>query len=263
MTTPQEHQVDVPDSRKKRSWRIRFSLLSMILLITVVALSISHWQMSEQLAQMKVRTEQLSDSLGIPPVSDPTKVTAIGVPLMVDDAWEWHLVIPEGKEYDLYVAFTHVPGEGLPENPIHVESITNGEVRINLSIEKQEMTGPIAVVQGKYVLPPQGATTMLYHGMSPREASWLKNFAGEKRNIARGSSTTGRENLKWYRTRNEGLIKDPEFVATLFDPDDVIVLRRTRVFPMKEEGDKTEPKTCAGMMVWLVPKVAEDQAADR
>ncbi|MFN3152589.1 hypothetical protein [Bremerella sp.] len=43
---------------------------------------------------------------------------------------------------------------------------------------------------------------------------------------------------------------------TTFDPDDVIVLRRTRVFPIDSPTDEEQPKTCAGMMVWLVPKVA-------
>jgi len=263
MTTSGENDVHVPDSPKKRSWGIRFSLLSMILLITVVALSISHWQISEQLSKMKLRTEQLGKSLGIPEVSDPTKVTAIGVPVMAHDTWEWHLVIPQGKQYDLYVAFTHVPQEELPENPIHVDLLTDGEVRINLSINKAEDFGPTVTIQGKYVRPPQKAKTMLYHGLSPREASWLDHFAGESRDVSKGKAASSNSRFKWYRTRNEGLIQDPEFVTTSFDPDEVIVLRRTRVFPMDDEDDKTEPKTCAGMMVWLVPKVAEDKAEDR
>lgn len=255
MTTPQEHEIDLSDSRKKRSWGIRFSLLSMILLITVVALSISHWQLSEQLSQMKVRTEQLGRSLGIPPISDPTKVTAIGVPVMVDDAWEWHVVIPEGKEYDLFVAFTHVPYEGLPENPIHVGTMTNGEIRVNLSIEKSENLPPTVTMRGRYVLPPQDTKIMLYQGLSRREASWLDNFGGENAHVDRGINFKGQGKVTWHRTRNDGLIADPEFKVTTFDPDEVIILRRTRVYPIEASGDdKPPPKTCAGMMVWLVPK---------
>lgn len=256
MNTPEKHDVHVSDSPKRRSWGIRFSLLSMILLITVVALSISHWQMFEQLSQMKVRNEQLSQALGIPPITDSTKVTAIGVPVMTQESWEWHVFLPEGKEYDLYVAFTHVPGEGLPENPIHVESLTNGEVRINLSIDPQEHLPPTVTVRGRYVVPAQDVQTMLYHGLSRREASWLAHYGGEYREVARG------EGDKWYRTSSQGLIDDPEFVATTFDPDQPIVLRRTRVFPIENPSDDEQPKTCAGMMVWLVPKAAEDEVVD-
>ncbi|MFN3152588.1 hypothetical protein [Bremerella sp.] len=174
--------------------RFRFSLLSMILLITIVALAISRWQLSEQLTQMKQRNEQLAQALGIPSITDPTKVTAIGVPTIVNNGWEWHLVIPQGKQYDLYVAFTHIPQEGLPENPIHVESLTDGEVRINLSIEPQEILPPTVTVRGRYVVPAQDVKTMLYHGLSPREASWLSHYGGEYREVARG------EDDKWYRT---------------------------------------------------------------
>lgn len=257
MTESPEQNVERSASPQKRSWGIRFSLLSMILLITVVALAISRWQLSEQLSQLKVRNEQLSQALGIPPITDRTKVTAIGVPVMAQDSWEWHVFLPEGKEYDLYVAFTHVPGEGLPENPIHVETLTNGEVRINLSIDPQELLPPTATVSGRYVVPAQDVQTMLYHGLSRREASWLAHYGGEYREVARG------EGDKWYRTSSQGLIDDPEFVATTFDPDEPIVLRRTRVFPIENPSDEEQPKTCAGMMVWLVPKVAEDQAEDR
>lgn len=249
--------VDQTVTPQKRPWGIRFSLLSMILLITIVALAISNWQKSKQLTQMKQRNEQLAQALGIPSITDPTKVTAIGVPTIVNNGWEWHLVIPQGKEYDLYVAFTHIPQEGLPENPIHVESLTDGEVRIHLSFEYHETLPPSVMVRGRYVVPAQGAKTLLYHDLSEHEASWMFHYGGEYREVAR------KEDSKLHRTSSQGLIGDPEYVTTLFDPDDVIVLRRTRVFPIDSPTDHQQPKTCAGMMVWLVPKVAEDQAEDR
>ncbi|PQO41813.1 hypothetical protein C5Y96_00115 [Blastopirellula marina] len=257
MTASEQHGADVPPSRKK-SWGIRFSLLSMILLITVVALSISNWQKSQQLSRLKVRTEQLSQALGIPLVTDSTKVTAIGVPVLANASWEWHVVIPEGKEYDLFVAFTHLPAEGLPEDPIHVESLTNGEVRINLSIEPEVDLPTTVTVRGRYVVPAQAVQTMLYHGLSPREASWLLHYGGESRAVARHDGGP-----KWYCTRNEGLIQDPEYVVTTFDPDEAIVLRRTRVYPVEDPtSDDDAPRTCAGMMVWLAPKVPEDETAN-
>lgn len=258
MNAESPQDIDSPQPRPRRSWGLRFSLLSMILFMTVIALAISRWQLSEQLAEMKVRNDQLGKSLGIPPIHDPAKVTAIGVPVMVPDAWEWHLVIPKGKQYDLFVAFTHVPYEGLPENPIHVDTLTDGEIRFNLSIDKPEILPPTVTVRGHYVLPPQKTTTMLYQSLSPREASWLAHFGGESPEVDRGEGVPGSEKTKWYRTRNEGLIADPEFVATTFNPDEAIVLRRTRVYPIKESDDDSQPKTCAGMMVWLVPKEAED-----
>lgn len=262
MTVPQRHQRGMPAPQESRSRGIRFSLFSMILLITVVALSISHWQMSEQLSQMKYRSEQLGKSLGIPPISDPSKVTAIGVPLMVDHAWEWHLVIPQGKEFDLYIAFTQIPDDGLPRNRILVDSLTDGEVRINLSIDTSVEFAPTISVQSKYVRPSKEAEMMLYHGLSRNEASWIEHFGGEFRDVSSAKSFSGKAFLRWYRTRNEGLIRDPEFVVTSFDPDKAIVLRRTRVFPIDEEDDKTEPKTCAGMMVWLVPKHIESDTEE-
>ncbi len=276
MNAESPQDIDSPQPRPRRSWGLRFSLLTMVLLVTVAALAISHWRMSAELAKKNQRVEQLHESLGIPPVTDPAKVTAVGVPVLEQHdigkniALQWHLVIPEGKEFVLCLAVDEIPKKGLPEDVIRVGTLTEGDVRVSLSIEKEYPADPVITIQS-WNLSPHVRPKRLYQKATPvNDDRWMEAFYSiEGDSIAGYSFSDGRPTL-WHRTKSDGLLPMKGFglgyQTETFEPDETIILRRTRRFQVEpsnasSDDENLAPDIAPGIMLWLEPKTEESKPA--
>jgi hypothetical protein len=123
----------------------RFSLLSLLLLVTLAAVSVSHWLTSRraarlegEVAEQKRTIRTLNDKLGILTVDAPDDVHVIMHLNHNSESWNgeiplqygWEIYIPPQTQWRLRWAVSNIPGKGLP-------SKTAGEWLVNTGLDSR------------------------------------------------------------------------------------------------------------------------------
>ena len=92
-----------------RPKRWRFSLATILLLLTIAALVVSHVRMSRQLAvrdaQVQVaqaEVEMLWKEVGYLDVTDKTKLHIVATPPHLDMVWRWKVFVPAAQPYQIH-----------------------------------------------------------------------------------------------------------------------------------------------------------------
>jgi hypothetical protein len=195
----------------------RFSLLTIFLCATIVALSLVIWRLYREIAPLRAENRELRKVTGELYVDDPTQFYSVQAPQPDKLTWRWRVWVPEGYRYGVRVARNSVPKEAFPSSAGMIHSLEPGESTVTFRIfwdPKQEAW--LGVVS----LPTQSIEGM------PME--WVK--------------------WKQVSSSTAGVFATTAMAA----PGDRVLLIRHRVFDDVNDPQQTaEP--AAGFMIWLDP----------
>jgi len=114
--------------------RPRFSLLTLLLLTTIVAMVTALWQQHPRYAPLRDEVRKLRNEVGSLTVDDPTKPHAIEVETGEPNHWRWRVYIPEQGNYRVHCYGDHIPKNGIPKSTGSgiSASLPSGEHRFDL-----------------------------------------------------------------------------------------------------------------------------------
>lgn len=113
----------------------RFSLLTVFLLTTIVAMAITIALLWRDVRPLRADNRRLRDEVGELAIDDPMKIHAIQVRTKEDLVWKWRVWVPEGVSVNAHCQWGKVPRVGLPPSNNSL-LITSGEHWIELSARK-------------------------------------------------------------------------------------------------------------------------------
>jgi hypothetical protein len=93
---------------------VRFSLLTLLLITTIVALSVTVVLLYRELVPLRGEVARLRDEVGELNIEDPARLHAIRADSGSDLEWKWRIWIPEGAAYKLRDRGGPIPQEGFP-----------------------------------------------------------------------------------------------------------------------------------------------------
>lgn len=91
-----------PNSTPSSPRRARFSLLTLVWLLTIAALSVGLWQTGREVLPLREEVARVRKELGYFPVDDPSKIQIRRLRGKVPNAWRWRLYLPRSRSYTLY-----------------------------------------------------------------------------------------------------------------------------------------------------------------
>lgn len=98
--------------------RPRFSLLNLLLLMAIIALSFTVYRLNSEVGPLRDENKRLNNERGTLVIDDETKIHAIRVPTrFAGNNGTFRVFIPEGKKYLAIVAVNDIPKSGFPEVP--------------------------------------------------------------------------------------------------------------------------------------------------
>jgi hypothetical protein len=101
-------------TQSRRHWRPRFSLLSALLLMTIVALTLAVVRQRGDVERLRSEVRQLRDEVGKLSIDDPTTPCAIRLLSLDESTWKYRIYVPPGQRYGLALTVNDVPQSGLP-----------------------------------------------------------------------------------------------------------------------------------------------------
>lgn len=101
---------DTLGSNTKGVHRLRFSLLNLVLVMTVVAMALVIYR---QQGKIKGLTQTVADA-GFLSVGDQSQYHAIYVPTYDELTWRWRVWLPEGNTYEFSALCNRIPPAGYP-----------------------------------------------------------------------------------------------------------------------------------------------------
>lgn len=207
-----EETLDLPPRRP------RFSLLTLVLVTTIVALAICVGMLYREVGPLRSELKRLRDELGELDVRDKSKIHAIHVPSGSKLEWKWRIWIPEGATYSLRSSGENIPDSGFPEFGGTVYLREPGEHVIRYVIERD-----------------------------PRRGGW----AGK---LVHDSGSVGSDAQPWVEWSGWAASKEGVGDSTeVFEPDSRVVLIRRR-YENHDNPPKNPADPLPGFMIWLDPR---------
>ena len=98
------------------SRRPRFSILTLIGLLTIAAMTLAIWQLYAELVPLREENRRLRDEVGELSIEDDAKFHAILMPQTNPNefTYKWRIWVPEGRSYQLQFASGAIPKQGFP-----------------------------------------------------------------------------------------------------------------------------------------------------
>jgi hypothetical protein len=90
-------------------YQLRFSLLTMLLLMILAACGITIWQLWSEVGPLREENRRMRAELGLLTIEDPKRAYAINIPTFEDDLWKWRINLPPGNQYSLCEYSGHLP----------------------------------------------------------------------------------------------------------------------------------------------------------
>lgn len=90
-------------------FRPRFSLLTMLLVMTIAGMAIVIALMWREVGPLRAANRQMRTELGLLTIEDPKRAHAISLPTLEDNAWKWRIYLPPGRQYSLSLWSGHLP----------------------------------------------------------------------------------------------------------------------------------------------------------
>ena len=232
-----------------RSHRLtRFSLLTLVLLTTIVALGFGLLASARRNAQLNARNEQLAaenkefrSELGIFEVEDPAKIHAIRVPTEGNQPHKYRVYLPTGYRYTQHYKVGEIPVDGVPAQT-NATPVEPGHYLFTVDIERQR-----------------------YEGAGDERYVAVKIKRESTDNVNSGSHTTVSAR-DWTVDEKTGQIahsfQGPGKELELHDPAEPLVIYRSRAQGIKvlstdAEGNPTStesfpiPGEADGFMLWI------------
>lgn len=94
--------------------RIRFSITTLLLLTALVAVLVSHFRISAELALTRSKLAAANDDLRQLNIDDDSLVHAVLLPTFGPRQWRWRVFLPAGRRWRLCSSFDQLPESGLP-----------------------------------------------------------------------------------------------------------------------------------------------------
>jgi len=88
---------------------LRFSLLTMLLLTTIIGLGVVVGMQWREIDPLRREVRELRGEVGRLTIDDPTKAYAIALPSMDDNYWRWRIYLPPGVGLRTFVYSGHFP----------------------------------------------------------------------------------------------------------------------------------------------------------
>lgn len=132
------------DEEHHRNWRLRFSLRTLMLLTTFVAMVVSllvstgtNRRLARSNESLAKENRRLRDEVGELSIEDESQFHATRIPTDSALEWTWRVWIPEGQRYRLRCVAGKVPKEGWPSGRGATITLgTAGEHVIRYSIRR-------------------------------------------------------------------------------------------------------------------------------
>lgn len=81
--------------------RFRFSILNMLMLMTIIALAISVVLLWRKVGPLRAEVRRLRDEVGVLAVDDESKIHIIRVNTRDELTWKWRVWVPQGKALEV------------------------------------------------------------------------------------------------------------------------------------------------------------------
>ncbi len=130
---------------QRRSFRLRFSILNLLLIATIVAMGIVIWQQQRRIAGM----QESLDFLGFIEVVEESRYYATPVPTYSGRTFRSRVWLPEGQRYTCFVATDNLPATGLPHvsDPTATHRDSASSIRSISDIQAGESLITVAIRQ--------------------------------------------------------------------------------------------------------------------
>ena len=102
------------DRRRSRPKGLRFSILTLVLVTTIIALSITVAMLYREVGPLREEVARLRDEVGELDIDDHTKLHAIRVDTEDELEWKWRIWLPVGVSYRLRAYGGQIPTDGYP-----------------------------------------------------------------------------------------------------------------------------------------------------
>jgi len=225
---------------------VRFSILTLLLLTAIVALTITVVQFYRELTPLRAEVKQLRDETGQLTIEDPTKTHAIRLPTENDEPRRYRVYLPPGRTYSLNYQVNRIPEQGVGEFP-NPHELQPGEYLVGVELTRRvdkETGEPISSVDVRLDVDATGDINSGYSasiGIGQGRNDWIVN------------KETGNMSYSWQEFGRE---------QEIFDASEHVVVYRARAKTVKVTARDAEGKPqswstkaidgpCDGFMVWI------------
>lgn len=126
---------DIAKPARRAAW-FRFSLLTILLLTTIVALTVSHISLSRERAQLQATLDDIRRDNQVMEVRDRSKVHVLPSNVPFTQLRQWRVYLPEGSDYHLC---TEARGLGQPQASTSRLTLSSGFHTIWQIVEVNEI----------------------------------------------------------------------------------------------------------------------------
>jgi hypothetical protein len=196
--------------------RPRFSLLTILLLMALVACAITIWQLWREVGPLRAEVRRIRDEVGVLSIDDPSKIHAIQVRTDNELTWKWRIWLPENRAIVVRSSDGDVPWEGFPDGGGSIWIRDPGEHVIEYRITRD-----------------------------PRDDEWYGTLSAN-------SGSVGKNQHPWVMWKSSSKTSSGVGKSTRsFAADQRIELFRYRVSQPNDGRQPADPT--AGFMIWLEP----------
>jgi hypothetical protein len=217
-------------SDSSRSFRPRFSLVTALLVMALVACGLAIWRMGRETVPLREEVRHLRDLTGRLTVDDPSRVHAVRAQSTEPDFWRWRVHVPSSKTFYLHISRAPVPKDGLPPRPFAAGGMPMrpAEYFIELKFLPAEPENGKDKLTARFVWHSTdgytgGDTAELTEG----QLDWIRN------------DKTGQRNATWPQTLLQ---------TVSVGPGEPLVLLRYRAH--RADGQLIDGP-CDGLLVWI------------
>jgi hypothetical protein len=127
--------------------RVRFSLLTILLLTAIVSLSIVVAKLWSEVGPLRAQVRSMRTELGLLNIDDSSVAQAIQLGTGKADHWKWRIYLPATGEYELFVYSGMIPPRGFYQNWYDEvrknasgmsSTFDGGEFVFNVQLKKQD-----------------------------------------------------------------------------------------------------------------------------
>ena len=204
---------------------LRFSLLSLLLTVSLICVSVSHVQVSRKNQRLAEENRHLKTELGYIDVQDPKKAYVLRLESPEPLTWRFRVYLPPGKTYFLNRCQKWVES-GFPQHASSGPFHYNGPFTLTASLYED------ADGWGHRISMPRSGGAGWSHGHGD-EMKWLSDHSANRSNLLRGQQQK-------------------------FDPESPIPIMRLRAYAV-QQGVKAE-SPAPGFMIWFDPNPARRQS---
>jgi hypothetical protein len=201
------------------SFRPRFSILTALLLMTILAMAIVLARLWREVGPLRPEVKDLRQRVGVLTIADPSVIQAVGLPSETDDVYKWRIHVPTNQNATLLVKCGDVPRTGYPDADLRRILISEGENLVTIKGRSFE---------GEYM-----SLEAQIHGNDDSTIS-LPQVSGPLTGVFQG----------------DGLWSE----QTTMDSSNKLLLLRKRYAPPGQNSALANDAPLPGFIIWLEPR---------